>query len=205
MGAALVLGEAVGWRRWLAIGCGLCRRPDHRPARLAGLQRLFAAGAGAASCFCAVRDLATRRLPRADALLACLHRDRLGGSRSAGSLGRADGRLERNGHRRMAEGVPPPPRSWWSATSSSSSPCESGDISSVAPFRYTALLWALLLGFLVFGDVPDAAMTLGAAIIVGSGLYTLYRERRAGAGVPPRPASRRWLPTASDGTIVPGP
>ena len=52
-----------------------------------------------------------------------------------------------------------------------------GDISAVAPFRYTALLWAMLLGYLAFGDRPDAFMLLGAAIIVLSGLYTFYRER----------------------------
>ena len=53
----------------------------------------------------------------------------------------------------------------------------SGDISAVAPFRYSALLWAMLLGYLVFGDVPDAMMVLGASIIVLSGLYAFYRER----------------------------
>jgi drug/metabolite transporter (DMT)-like permease len=52
-----------------------------------------------------------------------------------------------------------------------------GDISAVAPFRYLALLWAMLLGYLVFGDVPDAMMVLGASIIVLSGLYAFYRER----------------------------
>ena len=52
-----------------------------------------------------------------------------------------------------------------------------GDISAVAPFRYSALLWAMLLGYLVFGDVPDAMMVLGASIIVLSGLYAFYRER----------------------------
>jgi len=52
-----------------------------------------------------------------------------------------------------------------------------GDISAVAPFRYSALLWAMLLGYLVFGDVPDAMMVSGAAIIVASGLYAFYRER----------------------------
>src|SRR5205814_10494900 len=52
-----------------------------------------------------------------------------------------------------------------------------GDISAVAPFRYSALLWAMLLGYLVFGDRPDATMLTGAAIIVSSGLYAFYRER----------------------------
>jgi len=52
-----------------------------------------------------------------------------------------------------------------------------GEISSVAPFRYSALLWAMMLGYVVFGDVPDAMMVTGAAIIVASGLYAFYRER----------------------------
>ena len=52
-----------------------------------------------------------------------------------------------------------------------------GDNLSVAPFRYSALLWAMLLGYLVFGDVPDATMVTGASIIVLSGLYAFYRER----------------------------
>ena len=46
----------------------------------------------------------------------------------------------------------------------------------VAPFTYTSLLWATLLGFLLFGDFPDLWTVAGAALIVGSGLYILYRE-----------------------------
>jgi len=52
-----------------------------------------------------------------------------------------------------------------------------GEISFVAPFRYTSLLWAILLGFLFFGDWPDLPMIVGSVIVIGSGLYTLYRER----------------------------
>jgi drug/metabolite transporter (DMT)-like permease len=52
-----------------------------------------------------------------------------------------------------------------------------GDISAVAPFRYSQLLWAMLLGYLVFGDVPDGPMVLGASVIVLSGLYAFHRER----------------------------
>ncbi|TIP79847.1 MAG: DMT family transporter, partial [Mesorhizobium sp.] len=55
-----------------------------------------------------------------------------------------------------------------------------GDISFIAPFRYTALLWSILLGLFIFGDVPDLPMILGAIVIVGSGLYALYRERTVG-------------------------
>jgi drug/metabolite transporter (DMT)-like permease len=48
--------------------------------------------------------------------------------------------------------------------------------SLLAPFVYTQIAWALLLGYLVFGDVPDVWMLLGGAVIVASGLYVFYRE-----------------------------
>jgi S-adenosylmethionine uptake transporter len=53
-----------------------------------------------------------------------------------------------------------------------------GEISFVSPFRYTGLIWAILLGWLVFGDWPDGLTLLGAAIVVGTGLFTVIRERR---------------------------
>lgn len=58
----------------------------------------------------------------------------------------------------------------------------------VVPFDYTQLLWAVLLGWLVFADRPASTTWLGAAIIVASGLYTLYREHRLGREVAPEPA-----------------
>jgi drug/metabolite transporter (DMT)-like permease len=48
--------------------------------------------------------------------------------------------------------------------------------SVVAPFEYTALVWATLFGFFVFGDFPALSVWLGVAVIVSSGLYTLHRE-----------------------------
>ena len=51
------------------------------------------------------------------------------------------------------------------------------DASVLAPFSYTQLLWVSVLGFLVFGEVPDAYTITGAAFIVASGLYTAHRER----------------------------
>jgi drug/metabolite transporter (DMT)-like permease len=50
-------------------------------------------------------------------------------------------------------------------------------VSVVAPFEYTALVWATFLGFTVFGDFPGAMVWTGVAIIVGAGLYTVQRER----------------------------
>jgi drug/metabolite transporter (DMT)-like permease len=50
------------------------------------------------------------------------------------------------------------------------------DISVVAPFRYTLLLWAAIAGFVVFGDLPDRWAAFGAVLIVASGLYALHRD-----------------------------
>ncbi|WP_298016719.1 DMT family transporter [uncultured Parasphingopyxis sp.] len=49
----------------------------------------------------------------------------------------------------------------------------------VAPFDYTQLVWAVTLGWIMFGDLPPATTWTGAAIIVASGLYVLIRERRS--------------------------
>lgn len=49
----------------------------------------------------------------------------------------------------------------------------------LAPFEYTALVWATALGYLIWGDVPGPVLLLGAGIIVLSGLYLMYREARA--------------------------
>ncbi len=51
------------------------------------------------------------------------------------------------------------------------------DASVLAPFSYIQLLWVTLLGFVIFGEVPDVWTVVGAAIIVASGLYTAHRER----------------------------
>ncbi|WP_207460277.1 DMT family transporter [Azospirillum sp. SYSU D00513] len=52
----------------------------------------------------------------------------------------------------------------------------------VAPFEYSGMLWATLLGFLVFGEVPTQAVLAGAAIIIASGIYIIHREAVRGRG-----------------------
>ncbi|MCR8726544.1 DMT family transporter [Frigidibacter sp. ROC022] len=52
-----------------------------------------------------------------------------------------------------------------------------GDLAAVTPFRYTGLVFGLILGLVVFGDWPDGLTLLGAGIVVATGLFTLYRER----------------------------
>lgn len=52
------------------------------------------------------------------------------------------------------------------------------DAATVAPLQYTLLLWAILFGWLVFGDIPRLPMLVGAALIVASGLFILFREQQ---------------------------
>ena len=53
-----------------------------------------------------------------------------------------------------------------------------GEIGVVAPFRYTSLLFAIILGWLLFGTLPDQWTLLGGAVVVASGIYMLWRERK---------------------------
>ena len=57
--------------------------------------------------------------------------------------------------------------------------------SVVAPFDYTSMLWALLLGYWLFGELPSALVYLGAGIVAGAGLYVIWRERQIGVNRPP--------------------
>lgn len=178
MGAALFFSEPVGWRRWLAILVGFI-----------GVLIIVQPGADAFSpfsvltlisvAFCAVRDLATRLVPP--------HIPTLLISTSTAIVVTICGIVLIG------------PMGGWSPMSTGTTliivlgaglllvgyqfiiqAMRAGDISFVAPFRYTALLWSMILGFVVFGDVPGLAMTVGASIVVASGLYTLYRERLVG-------------------------
>ncbi|WP_145104733.1 DMT family transporter [Cereibacter sediminicola] len=53
-----------------------------------------------------------------------------------------------------------------------------GDIGVVSPFRYTALVWAIGLGWLLFGNLPDGLTLAGSAIVTATGIFTLWRESR---------------------------
>jgi drug/metabolite transporter (DMT)-like permease len=49
---------------------------------------------------------------------------------------------------------------------------------TMAPFRYLSLVWAAVMGYAIWGDVPDSYKLAGAALVVGAGLFILYREMR---------------------------
>lgn len=178
MGAALVFNEGVGWRRWLAIAIGFAGvliivRPGFEGFSIYSVLAL------ACVACCAVRDLATRRIPQAIPTLLVSTTTAL----AMTMLGAA---------------LLLPMGGWTPMTGKSTAflamaavlvvigyqfiimAMRMGDISFIAPFRYTALLWSILLGLFIFGDVPDLPMILGASVIVGSGLYALYRERIVG-------------------------
>ena len=53
-----------------------------------------------------------------------------------------------------------------------------GDIAVIAPFRYSVIVWAIIVGFIVWGEVPDPMMMVGTAIIIATGIYAFQRERR---------------------------
>jgi len=63
---------------------------------------------------------------------------------------------------------------WWTKS------LHLGPASAIAPFFYLSLVWAAAIGFLVWGDVPTLGLLIGSAIVVGSGLFLLWREARRG-------------------------
>ena len=173
--AALVFGEPLGWRRMVAIGVGfvgvvLIVRPG---AEGFSVWSLYALGAVASVT---VRDLATRRLSAAAptmsvTLMAALTMTSFFGLFSVGeSWAALDLRLTTLivGAAFLIIGA-----YWFSVQV-----MRQGDIGFIAPFRYTGLVFALILGLLVFGDWPDLLTLLGAGIVVATGLFTLWRERQ---------------------------
>jgi drug/metabolite transporter (DMT)-like permease len=86
--------------------------------------------------------------------------------------------------------------------------CRDADLGVIAPFRYFGILIALLLGFLVFRDLPDMISVFGIVLIIGSGIYTMHREqvrRRLAAAsrapAPGPPTSRRPPGTSTAWTV----
>ncbi len=175
MGAALFLGEPVGWRRWSAIIVGflgvlLVIRPGldgFQPVSLMALLAVFGLAA---------RDLATRRIPphiRSEQLAAsAFFAVFLAGVVMALVVGQ--------------EFVMPTLRQWLvflvcmgfgvGGYALLVAATRLGEASALAPYRYTRLVFALILAFVVFDERPDGLTLTGAAIIVASGCYMMWRE-----------------------------
>ncbi len=177
-GAAIFLKSPVGWRRWAAISVGflgvlLIIRPGVDGFNSYSLVAL--AGVG---CM-AVRDLATRQLP-ADvptlgvALVSFIAVTLLGA-----------GLTVSNGW------VPVSPAGFAFLSGAAVFVLAGyvfiilamrlGEIAVVAPFRYSIVIWAIVIGYLVWNDIPDGVTLAGIAVVIISGTYSFFRERKLNA------------------------
>lgn len=178
-GAAMFFGEKVGWRRWTAVAVGfvgvlMILRPG-----LEGFDALaLLAVAGTVGFAC--RDLATRAAPRV------LSNAQLGVAGFAMLTIAGAVILAFTGGARM----PDMPGAGFTLLAAGfgilgyaalTGAMRRGEISVVTPFRYTRLVFALILGGAMFGERPDAMTMAGGAVIVASGIYTLIRSRRLAA------------------------
>ena len=186
LAAALVFGERIGWRRLTAIlvgfvGVMIIIRPGTEHFDIWSLM-------GVASVLCVVvRDLAVRRMQAGVPSVIVA----MGAAVMVTAMGIGLSTVPAEGWGPMFEGL----TGWvalspWQALQITGaglfliagylfavSAMRWGDVGVVAPFRYTSLLWALILGLVVFGDWPDGWTLIGAAIVVGAGVFTLLRER----------------------------
>ena len=200
LSAAVFLREPLGWRRFLAIVVGfvgvlLIVRPGPE-----GID-VYAVYALVAVCFATLRDLLTRRMPVTvpSMLLALSTAGAVTLFAGLGTLG--------------DEWVRPSQASFGLLGATvvfillgyllSIMAMRVGELGVIAPFRYTGLLWALVLGLFVFGDWPDGVTQLGAALIVGTGIFTLYRERRRARDLA-RARSARAVDNPSDSAYTAG-
>lgn len=179
VGAAVFLGEKVGWRRWSAVVVGfvgvlLVVKPGVEGFEPAALWALLAVLA------LTVRDLVTRRLP---ATLSSTVVSAWGFA-AVGVLGLAmmiaSGDIDPVSVRHVlfvmacvAIGT----GAYWAMTEAS----RAGEVATIIPFRYSRLVFALVIGAVVFSEFPDVLTMIGATLIIASGLYSFARERRLNA------------------------
>ena len=178
LGAALFLGAPVGWRRWSAILVGFAGVLMVVRPGLAGFApaSLFAVGAVIAL---AARDLATRAVPpaissmqlSAYAFATLVPTGAILLAPSGGPVAVGTGAL-----RDLALAMTCAVSAYYAIVAA----MRVGEVAVVTPFRYTRLVFALVIGVAVFGERPDIWTLTGAAVIVASGLYTIMREARAG-------------------------
>lgn len=176
-GAALFLGETVGWKRWTAIAVGFCGvvlvlRPGldgFEPNALWAVLGVIGLGA---------RDLFTRRVPptvtnvqvATYAFLSLVPTGLILLVITSTSMRLPDSADTWRLIASVVIGI----IAYYAIVSAT----RIGDVAVVSPFRYTRLVFALFVGAIVFQEQPDALMLLGATIIVASGLFSLWRETR---------------------------
>ncbi|REF70070.1 MULTISPECIES: DMT family transporter [Paracoccus] len=175
LAAALFFHERLGWRRLLAVGIGflgvlLILRPG------TGAFDLWSAVALAAMLLIVLRDLVTRTFSVGVGSSAIAFYAALAVMLSGFVLGWTESwripTLAEFALLAMAAGFLTVGYITAVAT------MRVGEISVVAPFRYTSLVWAVVLGLAIFGEWPDLWTWAGSALVVGAGIYTILRERR---------------------------
>ena len=175
LGAALFLDQAVGWRRWSAILVGFFGMLIIVRPGLEGFEPAsFLALAGVV--FLSMRDLATRVIQTELSSIVVT-------AYAFGVMGLAGGLL----YPLFGPFFWPTVWEWWLfalstvvggiAYAAIVMATRAGDIAVIAPFRYSRLVFALIIAILFFKERPDWQTLLGAAVIISSGLYTLWRER----------------------------
>ncbi len=188
-GAALFLGEAVGWRRWLAIAIGfagvvLVVRPGLSGFEMHGALVLVSV------LFIAFRDLWTRIMPAAIPTLLVTGATAIAVTAMGGVMGIWEDWVRPSGLilLQLSAAAVFLAVGYFGVIAA----MRLGEMSATAPFRYVSVVFAIGIGFAVWRDVPDALTILGSLVIVGAGLYTLYRERpgkRAAAALAAAPAT----------------
>jgi drug/metabolite transporter (DMT)-like permease len=175
LGAALFLGESVGWRRWSAIGVGFAGVLLIIQPGMAGFTpaSLFAV---VAVIMLGMRDLCSRAVPPqvTSLQLAAWGFFSLvpAGLAMMLVLGTTPVWLTAPDAVRLGAVLVVGCLGYYALVAAT----RTGEVSAVVPFRYTRLVFALLLGYVVFGERPDALTLGGAALIVGTGLYTIWRS-----------------------------
>jgi drug/metabolite transporter (DMT)-like permease len=172
--APWILNEIVGWRRWTAVTVGfvgvlVMLRPTPEAIQILALIPLTAALCSA------FRDVVTRKISPTESTNAIMFWSTLAlitvsalsapfgwvaPSISELGLFATSGVLVGIAHYMMIESY------------------RAADASVVSPFKYTAILWAVALGYIIWDDKPDAFILIGSFLVIGSGLYILYRETR---------------------------
>ncbi len=172
-GSAMFLGEKVGWRRWSAVAIGLLGallivKPGTSTFSWWSIAAIMAV------LFGTMRDIATRRIDPTlpTALIMML-------SASAVALASLCGAA-------IETWVQPSTRELLmllcaGVLSMLGQLClitsvRAAEISVVAPFRYAGIVWALLLGFAIWGHIPDGVAMVGIMAVAAAGIYTFHRE-----------------------------
>ncbi len=175
LGAALFLGEPVGWRRWTAIGVGLIGVLIILRSGFDGVDTNIL-WAVAAAIGLSLRDLATRPIPRDVPTVLLASYSFFGVAVAGFVLMPITGGFVRptfDGSVAILASVAMGMVAYFAITAA----MRTGDVAAVMPFRYTRLVFGFFIALVVFGETLDGLTLLGVGIVIATGLYSLWRER----------------------------